>query len=97
MSEGNGKLEVADLIDGYPQLCGLCGHAASAHTPDRCKICGNAEGKLHTYVRADVLACTLLNTITHQLDFLCKATKKEIEILERVSPDTKRPHILLPT
>jgi hypothetical protein len=95
--------DVAVLIDGYPQLCGLCSHIPSVHTPDRCKVCGNAKEKLHEYVRADVLMCTqlhevqaMMQTMMQQQAFIGKALVKLIEVMERVAPDPKKPRLVLP-
>lgn len=71
----------------YPQLCGLCGCNATAHTPDRCKNCNHE----HVYVRTDVLACTLLANIDDKLDRIGRMMSSAIRSagLDRNPDDAK--------
>lgn len=82
----------------YPQLCGLCGCIASAHTPDHCKQCGRGKdnSKAHQYVRADVFACTLLNQAVAGLAGMYSLLQKQNAILERIAPDPKKPRLIVP-
>lgn len=69
----------------YPQLCGWCSCAAGNHTPDRCKGCGHE----HAYMRADVLACTLLAQINGKFDALGKATVNQTKVLLAILEELK--------
>lgn len=89
MAEENGNGKSLEMLTSYPQLCGLCGCAAAVHTPDYCK---QHPKQPHGYVRADVLQCTILNSIDQRLETIGKLIFIQNKILERAFPDPKGPN-----
>ena len=70
-----------------PELCGLCG----APSADECQK--DEAGGTHEYIRADVLACTLLHRLNANLETVGKLLFLQNDLLKKVL-DPQRPNIV---